>query len=438
MRGFESELPETAMTKFLRPLVPAGIEGRTAVFDAPGQFIAAWVRDKYVDVIEAALSEALGTSVRVEFRDQPRERPLPPAPDLEVVNRQPAIVDARPAFSPIERYRFDAFVIGQSNRLALAGAKAVASQPGTKYNPLFIYGGPGLGKTHLLHSIAHEIHRHDAQAHVVYMTGQQFAEEFIHSVQTNRVDHFRKLQRGVSVWLLDDVQFIAGKERTQEEFFHTFNWLQGFGKQIVLTSDKPPKDLLLMDERLRSRFEAGLVADVQMPDTETRCAILQSKAAQEGIPLEHEVAMFLATSVFANVRILEGLLTKVAAHASLEGEPITLALAEEIVEKYYRNVTTVKPSFDQIVETVARHLQIPASEIRGVSRKAPIAHARHVAVYVTREITGDSWKHIGALFGNRDHTSMMHGYKKIRELMNRDKDLNASVRLLMSDLFPEV
>ncbi|MCW5937089.1 MAG: chromosomal replication initiator protein DnaA [Fimbriimonadaceae bacterium] len=432
------ELPDTAFEKFLSPLTPAETEGTTVILDAPGSFVAEWVRQKYAELLEAKLSEQLGRSIKLNIRIQQRGKPEPTKAEVGVISRQPITVEPKPAFKPSERYRFDTFVVGQSNRLAHAGAKAVASAPGVRYNPFFIYGSCGLGKTHLLHSIAHEIHRHNAQAHVVYMTGQQFAEEFVHALQSNRIEAFRKAQRGVQVWLLDDVQFIAGKERTQEEVFHTFNYLHSLGKQIVLCSDRPPRDLLLMDERLRSRFEMGLVADVQMPDTECRCAILQSKAKQDRIQLDHEVAMYLAESVHSNVRILEGALIKIATEASLDGGRITLGLAEAVVEKYYRNIGAAKPSFDQILDSVSKHYKIPPSDIKGSSRKAPIAHARHVAVYVTREITGDSWKHIGALFGNRDHTSVMHGYRKIREMMNRDKELNASVQLLINNLFPEI
>lgn len=437
IRRLEGRLPETVIKKFLKPLSPVGIEDDRAVIDAPGQFIQEWVREKYFDLLQTEISTEIGKPVRLELRIQPRERVEAPI-EVGLVTRQPVSVDPTPEFRASGKYRFDTFVVGQSNRLAHAGAKAVASQPGTKYNPLFIYGASGLGKTHLMHAIAHEIHRRDNRCPVMYVSAQQFAEEFVYALQNNRIDQFRKAQRGVQVWLLDDVQFIAGKERTQEELFHTFNYLHSLGKQIVLCSDRPPRDLLLMDERLRSRFESGLVADVMMPDTETRCAILQSKAQHEDVLLSHEVAMYLAEAIPSNVRILEGALTKIAAQSSLEGTTLTIELAQRVVEKYYQSIGTAKPSFEQILDTVSKHFQIPVLDIRGICRKAPITHARHVAVFLTREITGDSWKHIGALFGNRDHTSMMHGYRKIRELMNRDKELNASVQLLMRDLYPEV
>jgi len=435
LKSLANVLPDTAIKKFLRPLTPVSAENGTAVFDAPGQFVQEWVREKYNDPVQAALSEALGTPVRLELRVQPRERQDPASdPARHALSFEPTFSD----FQPDGRYRFENFVVGQSNRLAYAGAKAVAAQPGVKYNPLFIYGSSGLGKTHLMRSIAYEIHRRDNRCVVMYVTAQQFAEEFVQALQNNRIDQFRKSQRNVQVWLLDDVQFIAGKERTQEELFHTFNYLYALGKQIVLCSDRPPRDLLLMDERLRSRFESGLVADVLMPDTETRCAILLAKAQQEGFEISHDVAMYMAEAIPSNVRILEGALTKIAAEASLSSEDISMGLAQSIVERYYQTVGAAKPSFEQILDSVSKHYHIKVDEIKGVSRKAPVAHARHVAVFIAREITGDSWKHIGALFGNRDHTSMMHGYRKIRDLMNRDKELNASVRLLMRDLYPEV
>jgi chromosomal replication initiator protein len=334
------------------------------------------------------------------------------------------------------RFRFSSFVAGQSNRLALAGAKAVAAEPGVKYNPLFIYGRSGLGKTHLLHAIAHEVLGRDAMFPLTYVSAQQFTEEFVIALQTNRIEQFRRAQRNVAMWLVDDIQFVLGKDKTQEEIFHTFNYLHSIGKQIVLCADCPPRELFLMDERLRSRFESGLVVDIQMPDTETRCAIVLSKAAQDQIDIPLEVAMLLAERVPGNIRALEGALTRLAAQASIELSQISMEMAEAIIDRYYQSAGLSKPSLNQIIDLVGSHYKIDADEIRGTSRKAPIAHARHVAVYLTREITGDSWKHIGTLFGDRDHTSMMHAHQKISELMTRDKDLNAVVNRLLRDLYP--
>ncbi|MCU0316146.1 MAG: chromosomal replication initiator protein DnaA [Fimbriimonadaceae bacterium] len=432
-------VPVTVLEKFLRPLKPTTLTTDVAVVEAPGRFVHDWVKDKYIDNLRDALSDELGRPIRIELKAQAREKPLAAITSSKVraVASIPEPTALANSFRPNERFTFEQFVVGQSNRLAVAGAKAVASSPGIRYNPLFIYGPPGLGKTHLLHAIANEILVQDPHHPVVYLSAQQFAEDFVYALQNNRIDQFRRQQRNVNVWLVDDVQFVAGKDKTQEELFHTFNTLHSMGKQIVLCSDRPPRDLLLMDERLRSRFESGLVADVQMPDTETRCAIVLKKAKQDHVVIDLETAMLLAESVPGNVRILEGALTKIAAEASLEKVPVNRELAQEIVDKHYRNVGTSKPSFDQILVSVSKHFQIDVSEIRGTSRKAPVAHARHVAVFMTREITGDSWKHIGSLFGNRDHTSMMHGYRKIRDLMNRDRETNASVRMLMRDLYPD-
>lgn len=431
----EEGVTETVYRRFLATLCPHGLQNGRAVVNAPGQFVQEYVTDRFADRLQAYLEDELGEPVRLEVRGTPQERPKGTVP-REKIPAIPAVVETTP-FTPLPKYRFDTFIAGQSNRLALAGAKAVAAAPGTKYNPLFIYGSSGLGKTHLLHAIAQELLSRNASYPLHYITAQAFTEEFVYALQNNRMDKFRSMHRGVRVWLLDDVQFIAGKDKTQEEVFHTFNSLQSEGRQVVLCSDKPPRDLLLMDERLRSRFESGLVVDIQMPDTETRCAILQSKAAQLEIRIDHQVAMYLAQNVPGNVRILEGALTRLAAQSSLLGHGVELESAQEMVERYYRATTVVKPSFDQILHIVSRHTNIPVSDIQGTSRKAPIAMARHMAVYVTREITNDSWKHIGSLFGNKDHTSMLHANKKVREMMNRDKDLNASVRSMICDLYPE-
>ena len=433
----KEDVPSTILEKFLAPLKPVRMSDDVAVIAAPGKFIYEWVMDKYHDRLQDELATVMGKPVRLELTVNQREKPSLNHGGAATVTKVSSPMSDQSRFRPNERFTFDSFVVGQSNRLAYAGAKAVADNPGLKYNPLFIYGMSGLGKTHLMHAIANAIMEREPNFPVMYVTAQTFAEDFVSALQNNRIEQFRRMQRGVSVWLVDDIQLIAGKDKTQEEIFHTFNYLHGLGKQVVLCADRPPRDLMLMDERLRSRLESGLVADVQMPDTETRGAIILKKAEREGYDLDHETAMFLAGSVPGNIRTLEGALTKLMAEASLDGSVPGLEAAKQLVEKYHQSFAPPKPSFEQIVEQVGKLYKIDVQEIKGTSRKAPIAHARHVAVYVTREILGDSWKHIGALFGNRDHTSMMHGYKKIREMMNRDKDLNASVKMLMRDLYPD-
>jgi chromosomal replication initiator protein len=280
-----------------------------------------------------------------------------------------------------------------------------------------------LGKTHLLQAIAQEVLKDNPRYPIVYVSAQQFAEKFVHALQTNKIEQFRRAQRDIGVWLLDDIQFIAGKDKTQEEIFHTFNYIHGLGKQIVLSSDRPPRDLYLMDDRLRSRFESGLVADIQSPDLETRCAILQSKAKMESIELDHNIAMLLAEAVPGNIRVLEGALIKLVAQASLESSPITEDLARMTIDRYYRQYQLPKPSVDHILELVSKHFRIPIEEIRGTSRKAPITYARHIAIYLIRDITKDSWKSIGSTFSDRDHTSIMHAHQKINELLIEDAEL---------------
>jgi chromosomal replication initiator protein len=439
LRRLAPEVPSAWMERFIRPLTPVSFEDGIVRVAVPGKFVMEWVRERFLQTLQQMLSDEVGGVVVIELHTEAREKPV--STGAGTMRKDDAPVAApRPEqnhFKPADKFSFETYVVGQSNRLAFAGAKAVAAEPGQKFNPLFIYGSSGLGKTHLLHAIAREILKTDSRFPLVYVSAQQFAEDFINALQASRIDQFRRQQRSVGVWLVDDIQFIAGKDKTQEEIFHTFNYLHSLGKQIVLTSDRPPRDLYSMDERLRSRFEAGLVADIQMPDTETRCAIIQSKAEQDRIALNHEVAMFLAENVPGNIRVLEGALTKLMVKASVEGCPASLELAQSMVEQYYRAGALAKPGFNQIVDTISKHYKIPSEDIKGTSRKAPIVHARHIAVYVTREITGDSWKHIGGLFGDRDHTSMMHGYAKIHEMMHHDKDLRATVKMLMRNLYPE-
>jgi chromosomal replication initiator protein len=440
LQRLADEVPGTAHKKFLQPLRPVRNEGGEVHLIAPGNFVAEWVKDRYLTRVACALGDELGEEIDVKVIIAGREKPKSTIEDSAVVQiTSPNRYDDEPAnrFKPNQNFNFDNFVVGQSNRLAHGGAMAVSASPGMKYNPLFIYGPSGLGKTHLLHAIANKILSRDPFFPLMYVSGQQFAEQFVSSLQNNRIDEFRRKYRSVSVWLLDDVQFIMGKDKTQEEVFHTFNELHADGKQIVLCADRAPRDLLQMDERLRSRLECGLVADVQMPDTETRCAIIQKKADTEQIPLSHEVAMFLAESVPGNIRTLQGALNKIVAEASFSGKPLSVDVARETVEKYYSAMAMPKPGFQDIVDVVSRHYRISKEDILGTSRKAPIAHARHVSVYLVREITGDSWKHIGTLFGGRDHSSMMHAHNKVRSIANHDREFANTINALRREAWPE-
>lgn len=437
LRRVSAMMPAKMAERFLERVRPAGLNDGVAVLEVPNSFNGEWIRNRCLSDIQEAISDELGETVLVELRINANARRT----DNKVISEikaQPVVVErATNSFEPAEKYRFDNFVMGQSNRLAFAGAKAVSAEPGRKYNPLFIYGPSGLGKTHLLHAIAREVLLRDPSFPVVYISAQQFAEELISSLQQGKIEPFRRAQRNVGIWLVDDIQFVAGKDRTQEEIFYTFNHLYQTSKQIVLCSDRPPRELHLMDERLRSRFESGLVADIQWPDTETRSAILLSKAEQERVPLTTQIAMYLAEHVPGNIRNLEGAMTKLAVQSSLNGGEISLELAQEMVELHYSQAALAKPSFTQILDVVSKFYRIPVEEIRGTSRKAPIALARHVAVYLTREVTQGSWKHIGHQFGDRDHTSMMHAYEKISKMAVDSRDFANVVRSLLRNLNPD-
>ncbi len=433
------QLSSTSMDKFVRTLTPDSLENGVAILVAPGQFVYEWVKDKFQEVIEEELSRASGSQVRVEVRMKVHERTKASAPAVTVAETPASngIASESTAFVPIHRQRFESFVVGTSNRLAFAGATAVADSPGGRFNPLFIYSQSGLGKTHLLHAIANRLLTTQPRLGVAYMTGQMFTEEYVSSVQNNRVEQFRRKVRSAQVWLLDDVQLLMGRDKTQEELFHAFNHLHSLGRQIVVCSDRPPRDLLNTHERLRSRMEMGLVIDIQMPDTETRAAILLKRAEQEGFLLEPGIAMAAAEQVSGSVRNLEGALNRIMALQSVDRTPLTPEYVREICSAYCRDAGPSRPGFNHILKAVAEHHRVSEQEIMGTSRKANIAHARHVAVFITREILADSWKHIGALFGNKDHTTMMHGYRKIREMMDRDRQLSSSIKGLMRDLYPE-
>lgn len=424
------EMAEGTLRMYVQPLEPRDLSHGKVTLGAPTNFVAEWVRSKFLGQITTLLSQELAEPVTVELvlLNLRAEKAHAQAARVRTV---PAETDQRATNQLDSRYTFDTFVVGQSNRLAVAGARAVAENPGKAFNPLFIYGSSGLGKTHLLQAIAGEIRRRHPSMNIRYVSAQDYMEEFVRSIQTQKAETFRRAYRSLEVWLLDDLQFLLNKDKTQEEVFHTFNKLRECDRQIVLASDRSPREHTLVDERLKTRFECGLVADIQPPDTETRCAILLKKAERDRLALTTEIAMFLAENVPGNIRTLEGVLTKCAAQASLDGRALDIELARQIVERDFREGQ--RPGIDAIVRTVARHLDISPDEIMGSSRKAPIAFARHVSVYVAREITRHSWNHLGRNF-NKDHTSMMYSHDRISELISKDPDMNGTVQRIIREL----
>lgn len=429
------ELGNSTFARYVEPLKIISYDGKTVTLGATGAFIRDWVKEKYLSKLQGMLCEQVGEPVQLQVVVLERKAKVKELSSQVTAVVQKAVPDEH-GFVPNPRYTFDTYVVGDSNRLAVAGAKRVAFNPGTDLNPLFIYGASGLGKTHLLHAIASAAKASDPKLNVRYVTAQLFAQEFVKSLQAGKTESFRRSHRAIDMWLVDDIQFIAGKDKTSEEVFHTFNFLHSMRKQIVLCSDRSPRDLYSMNERLKTRFECGLVADVQLPDTETRCAIVMRKAEMDQLVIDPEIAFYLAENVPGNIRILEGALTKLATIASVYSREIDMDLAQEVIEKYYQLDKMAKPSLNQVVDVVSQHFKIDSPAIKGESRKAPIVLARHVAIYLFRELTNDSWKHIGHIFGNRDHTSMMHGYQRVSEQANNDPEFQKVLKLLYRRLAP--
>ena len=310
------------------------------------------------------------------------------------------------------KYTFETFVVGNNNRFAHAAALAVGNEPGKSYNPLFLYGGVGLGKTHLMHAIGNRILENDKNSNVLYVTSEKFTNQLINSIKDNKTEMFRNIYRNIDVLLIDDIQFIAGKDRVQEEFFHTFNTLKEDGKQIIISSDKPPRDIPFLEDRLKSRFEWGLLADISCPDYETRLAILRKKAQDENIIIDDSILADIANKIDSNIRELEGVLNKIVARASLTHSPITIELAENIINEFKFESEKVI-SCDFIKETVAKYFSIDKDELAGNKRSNDIAFPRQIAMYLCREIANMSFPQIGTDFGGRDHSTVMHAYNKI-------------------------
>jgi chromosomal replication initiator protein len=331
------------------------------------------------------------------------------------------------------RYTFEAFVIGAGNQFAHAASLAVAERPSKAYNPLFIYGGVGMGKTHLMQAIGHEIKRRQPQMAICYLSSEKFTNEMINSLRYDKMTSFRDKFRNVDVLLIDDIQFLAQKERTQEEFFHTFNALHESMKQIVIASDRPPKELAEIEDRLRSRFEWGLIADIQPPDLETKVAILQKKAEQERITLPTDVALFIASNIRSNVRELEGALIRLVAHSSLTNTDITLPYAQQVLKNFIDSQAR-KVTIESIQKAVAEQFGLRLLEIKAKNNSRAIVYPRQIAMYLAKHLTEASLPEIGRQFGGKHHTTVLHSVEKIEETRKTDKDLNRLLNKLTEQL----
>src|SRR5438552_1250430 len=396
--------------------------------------------DKYADLIQEAIDN-LGLGFNdVKFvtpEDDPASTSIRHDGGLSAAAAAAAAAQARfdwdGAAQLNARYTFDAFVIGSGNQFAHAACQAVAERPSKAYNPLFLYGGVGMGKTHLMHAIGHDVKRRQPHASISYVSGEKFTNEMINSVRYDKMTGFRDKFRNVDVLLIDDIQFLAGKERTQEEFFHTFNTLHESMKQIVIASDRPPKELADFEDRLRSRFEWGLIADIQPPDLETKVAILQKKAESEHVTLPVEVALFIASNIRSNVRELEGALIRLIAYCSLTGVEITLPTTQTVLKNFIE-AQTKKITIDSIQKAVAEQFGLRSGEINTKNNSRSIVYPRQVAMYLTKHLTEASLPEIGRQFGGKHHTTVMHSIDKIEEARKSDKDLNRLLNKLTETL----
>jgi chromosomal replication initiator protein len=410
----------------------------------PNAFAREWLENKFRPQVRSTLQHLLGRTVDVRFvtsgggavatRLAVGAGPGASAPPA----LQPAGQERREAAALLNaRYTFATFVVGSNNRLAHAAALSVAERPGHSYNPLFVYGGSGLGKTHLMHAIGHAVIARHPKKRVAYATSEKFTNEFINSIRAQKGEEFRERYRRIDVLLIDDIQFIAGKEGTQEEFFHTFNAIHEEGKQIVLSSDRPPKAITQLEDRLRSRFEWGLIADISAPDLETRIAILRAKAEAQNIAIPPPVIDFLAQRIVSNIRELEGALTRIVAHASLNAVPVTTQLAQEMLQNILYNPHRKSLSPERIVETVARYYGVPLDQIKGKARDRQVVLPRQIAMYLMREETEAPLLRIGEALGGRDHSTVLHGCEKIEREMAENDDFRRDIGALREALYAD-
>ncbi len=392
--------------------------------------------------IERQLTHQSGHATHLAVMIDPTLEPVatePPAEDFQSSSAPEPILPRSAAKSSFEnklnpRYTFESFVAGSSNRFAHAAAAAVAEQPGKSYNPLMIYGPSGLGKTHLLHAIGHYVASYYEHLRVRYVSTEELTNDFINAISDNRTSEFRRAYRDVDILLVDDIQFLESKIQTQEEFFHTFNTLHNAQKQIVMTSDRPPKLLEALEPRLRSRFEWGLMTDIQPPDLETRIAILRKKASSQRLTAETQVLEFIASKITSNIRELEGALTRVAALASLNQQAIDMELTENVLHDLMPDGNGVHVDAEAIMNATSRYFNISVDELTGASRVATIATARQIAMYLCRELTDLSLPKIGAKFGGRDHTTVLHSVRKIDTKMGEDRQLFTQVTELTNQI----
>ena len=432
----EHELSDVSFKTWLKPLTIHSIDDQVVTILVPSQQVGLnYISKKYALPLKVAISELTGSDYDIKFvlpEDiQNVEKEVPVSTNyntsMEMANLNP-------------KYTFDTFVVGSNNKFAHAASLAVAESPGEIYNPLFLYGGVGLGKTHLMHSVAHFILERNPSTKILYTTSEEFTNELIETIRNGNntaMSKFREKYRNIDVLLVDDIQFIIGKESTQEEFFHTFNSLHSAKKQIIISSDKPPKDMEILEERFRSRFEWGLIADITLPDYETRMAILHKNEEMNGYSISEDVIKYIATNIKSNIRELEGAFNKVMAGAKLEKKEVTLELAEQALKDIISPDEKKIITPDYIISVVADHYGVTPADLSGNKRNSKIVMPRQVSMYLCREIISTPLKNIGKALGNRDHTTVMHGIEKIENELQNDDNLKNTIDILKKKINPQ-
>jgi chromosomal replication initiator protein len=430
----ESKVNRHSYYTWFKPTTLVDDEGPTLLIRVPNPLVREWLTKHYAGILDEALTEVGRPGVGLQFHtEEELEHVLAAAADQgneEDFEEGPPPVVTASGLNP--RYTFDSFVVGPSNQFAHAGCRAVAEAPSRSYNPLFLYGGVGLGKTHMMHAIGHYVLGRTPGTRLTYISAERFMNEMINALRYERILDFRERYRSVDLLLVDDIQFIAGKDGTQNEFFHTFNALYDAAKQIVITSDCPPHEIPQLEERLRSRFEWGLIADIQPPDIETKMAILKKKADAEGVPLPDNVALYIAGKIKSNIRELEGSLIRLVAYASLKGLEITLPLTQEVL-KDILNTEERAVTIEIIQKSVADYYQLKVSELKSRNNSKSVAMPRQVAMYLCKSLTRASLPEIGRAFGGKHHSTVIHSIRKVEDLRKRDADFNSVIGSLLDN-----
>ncbi|WP_138204216.1 chromosomal replication initiator protein DnaA [Haloimpatiens lingqiaonensis] len=430
----KGELTEVSFNTWIKSIIPISIDRDSLKLGVPNNFTKEILENRYKNLISNAVKVITSKSYNIDFIIASEEA-VDAQPKEQIKPEQSNII-VNPEFTSTlnPKYTFDSFVIGNSNRFAHAASLAVAESPAKAYNPLFIYGGVGLGKTHLMHAIGHYVLENNPNSKVVYVTSEKFTNELINSIKDDKNVDFRNKYRNVDILLIDDIQFIAGKERTQEEFFHTFNALHEANKQIILSSDRPPKEIPTLEDRLRSRFEWGLIADIQPPDFETRIAILKKKADVENLNIPNEVMVYIANKIKSNIRELEGALIRIVAFSSLTNKEISVDLASEALKDIISNNLNKQITIGSIQDIVSSYFNLSVDDFKSSRRTRNIAYPRQIAMYLCRKLTDMSLPKIGEEFGGRDHTTVIHAYEKISNNLKKDTGLKSTIEELSNKI----